>query len=126
MNEPAGRISGSELEVMRVLWDSAESMSITDIRRALQDKKSWESTTIKTLVQRLCVKGALRQEDTRPFLYSPLVSEQEYNSWATGDLIRRLYSGSARELVAALVRSESLSLSDVEELRSSFHVEEEG
>ena len=75
-------------------------------------------------MQRLCAKGVLEQEKRNVFYYLPLVSEQEYNDWATGDLIRKLYRGSAKELVAALVRSDGLSKNDVDELRAMFKVEE--
>lgn len=122
-NHSAARISESELEVMRVLWDAGRPLSVTEIRETLQARMGWESTTIKTLVQRLCNKGALAQQKQRFFIYTPLVSREEYNEWATGDLIRRLYRGSAKSLVAALIHSDSLSQADVEELRKSFHVE---
>lgn len=124
MNKSVEKISDSELEVMRVLWEAGDALPITEIRRSLQSSKGWEATTIKTLVQRLCAKGVLAQEKRNVFYYSPLVSEQEYNDWATGDLIRKLYRGSAKELVAALVRSDGLSKSDVDELRAMFIVEE--
>ena len=124
MNKSVEKISDSELEVMRVLWEAGDALPITEIRRSLQSSKGWEATTIKTLVQRLCAKGVLAQEKRNVFYYSPLVSEQENNDWATGDLIRRLYRGSAKELVAALVRSDGLSKSDVDELRAMFKVEE--
>ena len=124
MNKSVEKISDSELEVMRVLWEAGDALPITEIRRSLQSSKGWEATTIKTLVQRLCAKGVLAQEKRNVLYYSPLVSEQEYNDWATGDLIRRLYRGSAKELVAALVRSDGLSKSDVDELRAMFKVEE--
>ena len=124
MNKSVEKISDSELEVMRVLWEAGDALPITEIRRSLQSSKGWEATTIKTLVQRLCAKGVLAQEKRNVFYYSPLVSEQEYNDWETGDLIRRLYRGSAKELVAALVRSDGLSKSDVDELRAMFKVEE--
>ena len=124
MNKSVEKISDSELEVMRVLWEAGDALPITEIRRSLQSSKGWEATTIKTLVRRLCAKGVLAQEKRNVFYYSPLVSEQEYNDWATGDLIRRLYRGSAKELVAALVRSDGLSKSDVDELRAMFKVEE--
>ena len=124
MNKSVEKISDSELEVMRVLWEAGDALPIPEIRRSLQSSKGWEATTIKTLVQRLCAKGVLAQEKRNVFYYSPLVSEQEYNDWATGDLIRRLYRGSAKELVAALVRSDGLSKSDVDELRAMFKVEE--
>lgn len=124
MNKSVEKITDSELEVMRVLWEAGDALPITEIRRSLQQRKGWEATTIKTLVQRLCAKGVLEQEKRNVFYYLPLVSEQEYNDWATGDLIRKLYRGSAKELVAALVRSDGLSKSDVDELRAMFKVEE--
>ena len=124
MNKSVEKITDSELEVIRVLWEAGDALPITEIRRRLQQRKGWEATTIKTLVQRLCAKGVLEQEKRNVFYYRPLVSEQEYNDWATGDLIRKLYRGSAKELVAALVRSDGLSKSDVDELRAMFKVEE--
>lgn len=124
MNKSVEKITDSELEVMRVLWEAGDALPITEIRRSLQQRKGWEATTIKTLVQRLCAKGVLEQEKRNVFYYLPLVSEQEYNDWATGDLIRKLYRGSAKELVAALVRSDGLSKNDVDELRAMFKVEE--
>ena len=120
MQEFAERITDSELEVMHVLWDAADALPIADIRRTLQERRGWESTTIKTLVQRLCNKGAVAQERRQVFYYRALISEKEYNDWATGDLIRRLYRGSAKDLVAALVHADELTAEDVDELRAMF------
>ncbi len=62
MNKLAEKITDSELEVMQVLWDAARPLSVTEIRRELQQRRSWESTTVKTLIQRLYAKGVLDQE----------------------------------------------------------------
>ena len=123
-NELAEKISDAELEVMKLLWQAGDALPVTEIRERLQRTKCWEATTVKTLVSRLVAKGAVRQEKRNVYYYSPLITEPEYNAWATDSLIRRLYNGSARELVAALVRSEGLTRSDVEELRQMFRVEE--
>ena len=120
----ADKISDSELEVMKLLWRAGEALPVTEIRETLQRTRGWEATTVKTLVSRLVSKGALRQERRNVFYYSPLITEREYNAWATDSLIRRLYNGSARELVAALVRSEGLTQQDIEELRTMFKVED--
>ena len=61
MEKLAEKISDSELEVMRVLWEADAPLPISDIRVALQQRKGWEPTTTKTLVQRLCNKQALAQ-----------------------------------------------------------------
>ena len=99
-------------------------LPITEIRETLQRLKGWEPATIKTLVSRLVGKGALRQEKRNVYYYSPLIGEQEYNAWATDDLIHRLYNGSARDLVAALVHSDGLTKQDLEELQNMFIVED--
>ena len=123
-NELAGKISDSELEVMKLLWQAGDALPVTEIRETLQRTRGWEATTVKTLVSRLVSKGALRQEKRNVFYYSPLITEREYNAWATDSLIRRLYNGSARDLVAALVRSEGLTQQDIAELRDLFKVED--
>ncbi|MBR0040455.1 MAG: BlaI/MecI/CopY family transcriptional regulator [Oscillospiraceae bacterium] len=120
----ADKISDSELEVMKVLWKAGDALPVNVIRETLQKDRGWEPTTVKTLIGRLTAKGAVRQEKRNVFYYSPLISEEEYNAWATDNLIRKLYNGSARDLVAALVQSDGLSREDVEELRKMFRVEE--
>ena len=120
----ADKISDSELEVMKVLWRAEDALPDNVIRETLQKDRGWEPTTVKTLIGRLVAKGAVRQEKRNVFYYSPLIGEEEYNAWATDNLIRKLYHGSARDLVAALVQSEGLSRDDIEELRNMFRVEE--
>ena len=120
----AGKITGSELEVMKLLWCAKDALPITEIREKLHQTKGWEPATIKTLVARLVSKGAVRQENRNVYYYSPLIGEKEYNTWATDDLIDRLYNGSARNLVAALVHSDGLTREDLEELQNMFIVED--
>ena len=120
----APKISDSELEVVRVLWRAGDALPVTEIRETLQKSRGWEATTVKTLISRLVAKGVLRQEKRQVYYYSPLITEAEYNDWATHDLISRVYHGSARDLVAALVRSDGLSRADIDELRDLFKLEE--
>ena len=123
-NKLADKISDSELEVMKVLWQAGDALTVTEIRETLQKMRGWEATTVKTLVSRLVTKGVVQQEKRNVFYYTPLLSEQEYNNWATHDLIRRVYHGSARDLVAALVHSEGLTQDDIAELRELFKLED--
>lgn len=123
-NDSAEKITGSELEVMKLLWRAGDALPVTQIREELQRTKGWEPATIKTLIARLVTKGALRQEKRGVYYYSPLIGEGEYSAWATRDLISRVYHGSARELIAALVHSDGLTKEDLDELRQMFRVEE--
>ncbi|MFX3635933.1 MAG: BlaI/MecI/CopY family transcriptional regulator [Candidatus Pristimantibacillus sp.] len=122
MNHLISKITDSELEVMRVLWEAGDDMPIADIRRCLEQTSSWESSTIKTLLRRLCEKGVVLAAKREVFYYKPLVSEQEYNEHATQSLIDRLYGGNAKSLVATLLGGKKLNDADIEELRTLFKV----
>ena len=120
----ASKITDSELEVMKLLWRAKDALPVTVIREQLQESKGWEPATIKTLIARLVSKGAVRQEKRNVFYYSPVITEKEYSSWATKDLITRIYNGKASDLIASLVNSDGLSQDDIAELREMFKVEE--
>ena len=124
-DESANKISAAELEIMKILWASGEALPVTAIRERLSASQGWEATTIKTLVSRLCKKGALKQEKRNVFYYSPLISRAEYDAWATRDLIQRLYNGSARALVSALVTAKGLTREDIQELSRMLEEDEQ-
>ena len=95
---------------------------MAEIRKTLERTSKWESSTIKTLLRRLCEKGVVQAAKREVFYYKPLVSEAEYNEYTTQSLIDRLYSGSAKNLVASLLGSKKLAAADIEELRGLFKV----
>lgn len=110
------KISDSELEVMRCIWDAGEALPMGEILQRMQERSAWEPSTIKTLVQRLCNKGVLLQEKRSVFYYSARISQEAYGEQATKSLIERLYHGSAKQLVASLVDS-GLNDDELAELR---------
>jgi BlaI family transcriptional regulator, penicillinase repressor len=116
------KITDAEVEVLRVLWTAGAALPIADIRKKLEETSTWETSTIKTLLRRLCEKGVVSSIKKEVFYYKPLVSEAEYNDYSTQTLIDRLYSGSAKNLVASLLGSKKLNKHDVEELRTLFKV----
>lgn len=124
MENTMEKITDSELEVMKVLWASSSPLPLSSIRSELQMLMNWEAATIKTLLARLVSKNAVLQEKKEVFYYSPLVSEDEYNAWATARLVNRLYNGKASKLVAALLNTDGITKDDIDELRRMFLGEE--
>jgi len=118
------RITDSEAVVMRVLWEAGRELSITDIRKSLEETTDWESSTIKTLLRRLVKKDVVQATKREVFYYKPLVTEEEYNEYTTQDLIDKLYNGSAKNLVASLLDNKKLNKKDIEELQKMFKVGE--
>lgn len=125
MNELAAKISASEVEVLEVLWQADAPMPIAAIRTALEGGHQWDASTVKTLLRRLCEKGAVEAEKREVFYYRPVLTRQEYQAWSTSSLIDKVYRGSAKDLVAALVERSQLSAQDLEDLRSILYPEEE-
>lgn len=124
MDQIAEKISDSELEVMKILWESKDALPVTEIRTQLRARKGWEATTVKTLISRLHSKGAIAQEKRNVFYYRPLISEDAYSDWAANDMVNRLFRGSAGKLIATLVRSKGLQEEDLAELKSMFRGED--
>jgi len=122
MEKLVSKITDSEAEVMAVLWNAGYELPIADIRKALEVTSKWESSTIKTLLRRLCEKGVVLATKREVFYYKPLVSEKEYNEYTTQGLIDRIYAGSAKNLVASLLGSKKLDNEDIEDLRNLFKV----
>ena len=109
------KITEAELEVMEVLWNAGEPVTLGQIREALAERNG---ETVKTLLRRLCAKGAAAREKGRVGCYRPLVSREELGCYRTRKLIDKLYAGSARQMVAALVEHDQLSGADIAELRA--------
>lgn len=126
MNELASKISASELEVMQVLWQGKGPMPIAAVRAALEGIHRWDASTVKTLLRRLCEKGAVAAEKREVFYYRPVLTREAYRNWSTCSLIDKVYRGSAKDLVASLVERAQLSAQDLEDLRAVLYPEGEG
>ncbi len=124
MEHHAEKITDSELEIMKILWDAEEPLPLTDIRKALQSRFQWSDPTVKTLLRRLCEKNAVVQEKRNVYYYAPAISKEEFEGWAARDVVNRLFRGSAQNLIAALVKSNGLTEEDIRQLREMFKVED--
>lgn len=125
MEEKINKITESEFEVIKVMWDFGKPITFTEIRERVQNKKGWSQSTIKTLLYRLHEKGVISQEKKDVYYYAPLVSEKEYKDYTTQSLIDKLYKGKAINLLASLVNSNRLDEDDIDELRTLLHEEDD-
>ncbi|MDR0952401.1 MAG: BlaI/MecI/CopY family transcriptional regulator [Oscillospiraceae bacterium] len=118
----AEKISASELELMRILWREGRAVSFGELRQELAEKVGWEKSTIATLLRRLRDKGAVIQEEGGARRYSACVTREEYALAEEKNMLDKLYSGSAKNFVAALCRRGELSEADIDELKEFFQL----
>jgi BlaI family penicillinase repressor len=117
LNRNVDKISDSEAEVMKVVWNSKEPVTFTQIRATLSQETGWESQTINTLLKRLVQKGILQQVKKDVYYYSPLINEDEYIQAKTQLFVKKIYAGNVKGLMSALINYEDISQKDMDDLR---------
>lgn len=114
-------ISDSELEILEILWASDHALNAGEIRSALSAHKSWERTTVLTLIQRLVKKGAVTPEKREVYYYTPSIARDAYVRAETKSFVDKFFKGNSTNLAAALVESDALTKKDIEALRDYFN-----
>jgi predicted transcriptional regulator len=108
-------ISEAESQVMAILWDGSPR-SADEVVAALESQQDWQEATVKSLLNRLLKKGAIEAEkDGRRFLYSPVLTREQ---WVTGEstsMVDRLFGGRVAPLVAHFGQHRKLSKGDLAE-----------
>lgn len=110
-------ISEAEAVVMEVLWRQAPR-SAEEILAELGPRQAWQEGTVKSLLNRLLKKKAVKAErEGRRYLYTPLLTREKYVSQESKGLLDRLFGGRVAPLVAHFSEQHKLSRKDVAELR---------
>jgi len=111
------QISEAEYEVMKVVWKYAP-ISTNQVIEKLIKTSDWSPKTIQTLLLRLVKKGALSYEkDSRVFVYTPIVKEEEYLVQESSSFLNRFYDGMLNSMVLNFLKQDKLTEQDIDELR---------
>ena len=110
-------ISEAEAVVMDVLWRQAPR-SAEEILAEVGPSQGWQEGTVKSLLNRLLKKKAVKAErEGRRYLYAPRLTREQYVSQESKGLIDRLFDGRIAPLVAHFSEQRKLSRRDVADLR---------
>ncbi|MEZ4321905.1 MAG: BlaI/MecI/CopY family transcriptional regulator [Myxococcota bacterium] len=109
-------LTDAELELMSVLWAHGPCTA-REAMAALPEGRAY--TTVSTILRILVDKGfASAEPQGRAHVYGALVSRTDYRVRKLRSVVDGLFDGSALDLVRQLVRSEDLSASERDALRS--------
>ena len=111
------QISDAESIVMEVLWQRSPR-SAEEVIAELSRAQDWQEPTIKTLLNRLLNKGAVRAEkDGRRYSYSAVLKRADWVNGQSRSLLDRLFDGRVAPLVAHFSEQGKLSKKDIAELK---------
>ncbi len=106
-----------ELQILRILWEDGPSIA-RHVHDRLQDaKQTTYSTTVKMLSVML-EKGLLKRDDkVRPQIYRPAMAQQRTQKRMLGELLDKVYDGSAKTLMLHVLSSKKTSREELDEIR---------
>ena len=119
MLDKTAKLQDSELDILRVFWAAEQPLPLAELCRSLNESRGWADSTTKTLLRRMQEKDLV--ELVRRGVYRPLVTEAECGRRGASSLVRQLFGGSAKSLVAALVDEGQLTEQDLAELSAMFN-----
>ena len=114
---PLQKPTASELEILRVLWERGPS-TVRDVHEELREKKDLGYTTVLKLLQIMTAKGTVRRnEEQRAHVYEACQPATETKRQLVGDVLQRVFEGSASELMIHALEGRRTSKEELGELR---------
>ncbi len=119
MGNTLKKLGDAELEIMQVIWNSENPVTSNYILSELQERRSWQLSTLMTSLARLTDKRFINcDRSTGRNLYTSIISENEYKTGASKHFLEKLYNNSLQNMIAALYSNKEIKSSDIQELRN--------
>ena len=117
MKKTYQRLPESELDIMLVLWNHTPPMNRMEIEKVINTKKSLAPTTILSLLARLEAKNFVKvTKQGKMNLYTPLVSQSDYQAHESQSVLEKLYGNSLKKFVTSLYQGKKVSPEEIQEL----------
>jgi BlaI family transcriptional regulator, penicillinase repressor len=109
--------TASELEILRILWSRGAS-TVREVHEALSEKRPLGYTTVLKLLQIMTAKGTVRRNETqRAHVYEAGLPAEQTKRQLAGDMLQRVFEGSASQLMMHALAGKRASREEIEEIR---------
>lgn len=107
----------AELEILSVLWE-LEAATVREIHERLNARKPTGYTTVLKLLQLMDEKGLVeRDKANRAHIYRAKIKQNETGKQMLGDVLQKVFGGSALKLVQQVLENETTSREELKEIR---------
>jgi predicted transcriptional regulator len=122
MSTPAGKLTGVQFEIMRLVWDAQRGLTVAEIWDAIRPLRGVSRTTVLNLVGRLEKRGWLRRDKEQGvFRYFAALPRKRAEEQLAADFVHEFFSGSAANLFMSLLGSKRISREEVQRLKELLH-----
>ena len=107
-----------ELLILKILWDEAP-LPVREIRRRLGERgrNLAHTSVITTLGTMFDKKYVTRSQQGNAFYFSPRVGQEDVSRRMLGDLVSRVFDGSAAAVMLRLFECSDIDADDLQELK---------
>jgi predicted transcriptional regulator len=114
---PPPRPTEAELEILRVLWDRGPS-TVREVHAEIEQSRSLGYTTVLKTLQIMSAKGLVRRDEReRAHVYAASDPAADTRRRLAGDLVDRVFGGSAARLVQHALSSRTTSPDEIARIR---------
>ncbi|MBX7220100.1 MAG: BlaI/MecI/CopY family transcriptional regulator [Blastocatellia bacterium] len=120
------RPTDAELHILKVLWQRGPS-TVREVHEILNSQKPTMYTTVLKLLQIMTEKGLVKRNDEqRAHVYVAAFEREHTQRQLVGDLLERVFDGSARQLVMQALSKRKTSADELAEIRQMLDEYERG
>jgi len=110
----------AELQILKALWDE-QPRTVREVREALANNgRDLAHTTVITMLGTMVDKGQIEKLaplQGKAFRFSPLIQREGVSSGMLGDLVDRVFDGSAEAVMLSLFDVKDLDEEEIASLR---------
>lgn len=118
--------TNAELEILTALW-SINAGTVRDVHTIINRRRSAEYSTLLKFMQIMAEKGLVKVDSSqRAHIYTPAQTQQFTQRQLAGDLLDRVFSGSAKGLFVGALSAQRVSKRELAEIRKLLDEYQEG
>ena len=119
-------LTESEWAIIKAVWEM-DPCTAPDIRQKLQRQTAWTYSTVRTLMDRMVVKGLLTAEKVRNLtLYRSVVTRKQAQRGELFYALKHAFNGALTPMVQCLLDTGDLSADELAELESVIKAKKKG
>jgi BlaI family penicillinase repressor len=126
MPKPSIELTESEWTIIKAVWDH-EPCAAPAIQEILHKQTAWTYSTVRTLMDRMVVKGLLTAEKVRNLtLYRSVVTRKQAQRGELFYALKHAFNGALTPMVQCLLDTHNLSADELDELKKIIAAHEPG
>jgi len=117
MRPKSTTLTAHELELMKIVWQHEDGVTVRDVYEALRTQRAIAYTTVMTSLKTLEQKGHLKatQQD-RAHVYRPARPKQQVIKDMVREFVSRVFNGASQPLVLHLLEDDQITEADLREI----------